>query len=250
MRILIEFDLPDSEAFFPYNYPEYVQAMIYRCLPEKEAQQLHDRGFLYQKRSFKLFTFSRLLGKLNRGFRGPGLQFRSPVSLQIASPVDWILQEVAEHLIRIGKVNLGRNALIVKSVAVLTKPDFGKQMKIRMLSPMTIYSTLSKPDGKKLTHYYTPHDREFSELMTRNLQKKLELIYRTGNTGEIRITSTSPRNRERIVKYKGFVIKAWDGKYLLEGDPELIEVAYETGLGSKNSQGFGMWEALPENAVN
>jgi len=249
MRISIEFDLADSEAFFPYNYPEYIQAMVYNCLPEKEAERLHDRGFLYQKRSFKLFTFSRLLGKLNRNFRGPGLQFRAPIRLQIASPVEWILQGVAEYLIRIGRVNIGRNELVVKSVAVHKKPPFREQMKIRMLSPMTIYSTFTKPDGKKLTHYYTPYDKEFSQLMTRNIQKKIELIYKCTSTGEIQITSLTNRNRERIVKYKGFVIKAWDGKYLLEGDPELMEVAYETGLGSKNSQGFGMWEALPNNTT-
>lgn len=30
--------------------------------------------------------------------------------------------------------------------------------------------------------------------------------------------------------------------FVLEGSSELIETVYETGLGSKNSEGFGMWE--------
>ncbi|GAI77595.1 unnamed protein product [marine sediment metagenome] len=35
-------------------------------------------------------------------------------------------------------------------------------------------------------------------------------------------------------------IKAWLGTYQIHGKPELISLAYDTGLGSKNSQGFGM----------
>jgi CRISPR-associated endoribonuclease Cas6 len=32
--------------------------------------------------------------------------------------------------------------------------------------------------------------------------------------------------------------------YQIHGKPELISLAYDTGLGSKNSQGFGMFEIL------
>lgn len=50
-----------------------------------------------------------------------------------------------------------------------------------------------------------------------------------------------------IIKYKGTVIKGYSGDFILKGNPELIKLAYDTGLGSKNSQGFGcievMWKA-------
>jgi CRISPR-associated endoribonuclease Cas6 len=32
----------------------------------------------------------------------------------------------------------------------------------------------------------------------------------------------------------------------LSGDPALIAITYEAGLGNKNSEGFGMWEIWRE----
>ena len=49
---------------------------------------------------------------------------------------------------------------------------------------------------------------------------------------------------KKIIIYKGTVIKAWMGSYVLESEPQILELSYYTGLGSKNSQGFGMWDLL------
>jgi CRISPR-associated endoribonuclease Cas6 len=34
------------------------------------------------------------------------------------------------------------------------------------------------------------------------------------------------------------------GRFKLKGSPALMSIAYDTGLGSKNSQGFGMFEIV------
>ena len=34
------------------------------------------------------------------------------------------------------------------------------------------------------------------------------------------------------------------GSYVLESEPQILELSYYTGLASKNSQGFGMWDLL------
>lgn len=55
------------------------------------------------------------------------------------------------------------------------------------------------------------------------------------------------RSSEVILSRNSFMIssiKAWLGIYRLQGEPELISLAYDTGFGSKNSQGFGMFEIL------
>ncbi|MDN5332516.1 MAG: CRISPR-associated endoribonuclease Cas6 [Tepidanaerobacteraceae bacterium] len=46
------------------------------------------------------------------------------------------------------------------------------------------------------------------------------------------------------VIYKDVIIKGWMGVYILKGDPVLLKIAYDAGLGSKNSQGFGCFEIL------
>jgi CRISPR-associated endoribonuclease Cas6 len=38
--------------------------------------------------------------------------------------------------------------------------------------------------------------------------------------------------------FKNIVVKAWSKIYRLEGSPELIPIAFDTSLGSKNSRGL------------
>ncbi len=246
MRVSFCFHSLEGFIFLPYNYNEFIQALIYEHLPENKSRKLHDLGFVYEKRRFKLFTFSRIQGRRLRRKSHNGIYFQSPITIIISSPVEWILHDFAEQMLRSAEIRLGRETLYMDSIEVFQPRQFDESVKIRLLSPMTIYSTLTKPDGKKLTHYYTPYDKEFSGLLSKNLQKKFALVHKRISSGMINITPLFTGNRERIVKFKGTIIKAWDGQYLLEGDPELIQISYETGLGSKNSQGFGMWEEVED----
>ncbi|HHW68127.1 CRISPR-associated endoribonuclease Cas6 [Defluviitalea raffinosedens] len=38
------------------------------------------------------------------------------------------------------------------------------------------------------------------------------------------------------------MIKGWNGKFKITGDKKLMNIAYNYGLGNKNSQEFGMPE--------
>jgi len=52
----------------------------------------------------------------------------------------------------------------------------------------------------------------------------------------------------RLIKFqKETVIKTWSGIYPLKGLIELIKLAFDWGLGAKNSQGFGMIEKWNRN---
>jgi len=247
MRISIELASENKTIFLPFNYHEYLQAIIYNSLKPEHAEKLHNEGFLHGKRHFRLFTFSRLIGKRDRQRSQKtteGLVFIAPLRWQISSPIDWVLQEIVDQFLRSGRIAVGSQQLIVKSISVQQPPQWDLPLRIRMLSPMTIYSTFTKPDGRKITHYYAPQEQDFSLLMSSNLCKKYQIIYKQSIDESINIMPLSARNRERIIKYKGTIIKAWDGLYQLDGNPELIRVAYECGLGAKNSQGFGMWEVI------
>jgi len=43
----------------------------------------------------------------------------------------------------------------------------------------------------------------------------------------------------KIINYKETVIKRWIGKFRIKGEEEILKVAYDCGIGSKNPQGFG-----------
>jgi len=49
-----------------------------------------------------------------------------------------------------------------------------------------------------------------------------------------------------LINYKNTIIKGYSGKMVVTGPIELLQMAVDAGLGSKNGQGFGCVE-LCEN---
>jgi len=204
---------------------------------------LHEKGFEYGGRRFKLFTFSRLFGHFRRVH--DELVFHGPVTFYVSSPVEKFINEVASSLVKKGVFSICGEELPVREIHVLEKPFFDERLIFRTLSPITVYSTLMKADGSKKTYYYSPYESEFNELLKRNLMKKASILHKRFSEDFKIIPLNRKKCREVIVKYKGTVIKAWEGIFKVKGDPELLEVMYDAGLGSKNSAGFGMMEVVP-----
>ncbi|MCD6221440.1 hypothetical protein J7K25_04725 [bacterium] len=68
--------------------------------------------------------------------------------------------------------SLGNNTIYVEAVEVQFYPDFTKQeYEIKMLSPVTDYSTLKSKNGKKKTYYYSPTEKEFNCFIKENLKE-------------------------------------------------------------------------------
>lgn len=249
MRVEISIQAQGSVTV-PYSYNHIVQGFIYMLLDPVLRRTLHEEGYAYEKRKFRLFTFSRLMGKFRA--RDNSLEFSPPVKLHVSSPKSDILRSLTEGLFKKDKFALGSNDVFVESINVLAKPDFKDFPVIKILSPMTVYSTLTKADGAKKTYYYSPFEKEFGLLIKNNLLKKYEAAFNKNPEGkDFSIVPYKVRpSDEKVILYarhrdsqvKPTVIKAWMGLYKIEGDRELVELAYDAGLGSKNSQGFGCWE--------
>ncbi len=253
MRITVTFQNIKSDRLvkLPLHYNYALQGFIYRHISAYLASFLHNKGYRYQKRVFRLFTFSRIVGRYRIEGDKEIICFTGPISLHIASPLDDFLQEFAETLARAPEVNIENNPLVVSSIEVHFSPAIGYSAVIRMLSPLTVYSTLVSAEGKKKTYYFSPFEKEFSELTRKNIVKKYISFYkRKPVSKDLKITPLKvDKKSEKIIKYspdKGAytLIKGWMGIYRLEGNPELIRFSYDTGLGAKNSQGFGMYEVI------
>ena len=242
MRVCLFFNAAES-VILPIHYNHLVQAMIYKNISEDLAGFLHDRGFLVGKRQFKLFTFSRLNGRFTIDRAKGRITFHGGLSLQISSPIERFVADIANSMVRRGSVLLGGNMLTVKEMAFPAgfEAKDGK-FTIRMLSPLTVYSTLITSDGRKKTYYYSPYEGEFSELVSANAKKKHFLL--TGRVLKSDIKIRPLKVKEVVVIYKGNVVKGWMGTFALKGPASLIKTVYEAGLGAKNPQGFGMFEVV------
>jgi len=245
MRIKFVFESERGKIILPINYNRYLQAFIYKNISPKLARFLHNKGFKNEKRIFKLFTFSRIFGKYKILQQEKKIEFKTPVSFYLSTIYPVIAEEFTEKIIKTDNMRFGRDKIILSSVEVFMKKINREKFTIKMLSPVVVYSTLSKGDGSRKTYYYSPFEREFSELIRKNIIKKYKAYYgKDVIIKDFEITPVKVSEKRNLITtfYKDTVIKGWTGIYELKGYLELLEFSYCTGIGSKNSQGFGMWE--------
>jgi CRISPR-associated endoribonuclease Cas6 len=224
----------------PRQYNELLQGFLYGHLEAELARRLHDEGFVDPegRRRLRFFTFSRLMGRWRA--EGEGIVFMGPVRWVVASPWEELLSSLVEHLLKSPKLELSSQSIRVEGITVEPPLEPKRPIVVQALSPITAYSTLYTVEGRRKTYYYSPFEDEFEELLLKNLARKVRIWYgkEVEAEGSIRPVKVSPRD-EHIVKYKGTVIKAWTGIYELNLPEELFQMAFEAGLGAKNSQGFG-----------
>ncbi|MEM2939792.1 MAG: CRISPR-associated endoribonuclease Cas6, partial [Candidatus Bathyarchaeia archaeon] len=148
MRITLR--LCDHDSYFvslPQHYNHLVQAAIYRSISPSLSLFLHEKGFTYGKRAFKMFTFSRLLGKNRR--EGETLLFEGEIALHLSSPIERFIKDIANTMVRHGLFKIGTKELSVVELKFHKEPKIAGEMRIKTLSPITIYSTLFTQNCKK-----------------------------------------------------------------------------------------------------
>lgn len=89
MRIKLTYEVLDGDKIIlPNHYNYYLHGLIYNTFSNELADKLHREGFLFGKRRFKLFTFSRILekGELIKRDSSINLLFRRSISFYFSSP--------------------------------------------------------------------------------------------------------------------------------------------------------------------
>ena len=115
-------------------------------------------------------------------------------------------------------------------------------LRIKTRAPICVYST-DIYTGR--TQFFAPDEEEFAELVNENFLRKY-LAY-TGILPESGVDLVPVVITERdkfVTKYKNVYVSGWNGIYELYGEPKYLDFLYQTGLGSKNSQGFGMFDII------
>ena len=225
----------------PYDYERYIQGFLYSLNDPEFGAFLHNVGYVYNSRNFKLFTFSQFLERpifVDR--ENKRYVFPSRVTLLVSSVNNPFLENLVNALVNSNYTyRLGAYHIAVTSVSALDA-RITPRIEVRTTSPVCIYSTVVLSDGRKRTIYYTPDDQDFYELLRQNAIKKYQAYYGRYPENDQLTVRVCGRWREINKKYKGFIVKGISGRFLLEGSPELIVMVQEAGLGGKNAEGNGL----------
>ena len=86
--------------------------------------------------------------------------------------------------------------------------------------------------------FISPDDERFTQRLVDNIYKKFSALYQE-EPPQIKI-DVIESGRRVITKYKEIGFAAYHCVLSIEAPPQMLEFIYNSGLGNRNSQGFGM----------
>lgn len=240
----------------PINCQYELSASIYHILGNSNntfSNWLHENGFILSNgKRFKLFTFSRLKPEKFKILRQSNQMelLSDKVEWQISFLPERSTKEFVEGLFQKQVFEVGNKRSTVQfqveHIEVLPSPGFTNIMTFEALSPISVSYRLE--DGRDT---YPQTAKEYSnapwvrERLLQNLLDKYEAFYGTPYEGDRffdMMTLTEPKSAlvtikagtPQETKVRGFLCRI-----ALHCPAELMRIAYESGLGEGNSQGFG-----------
>ena len=242
MQLYIRHTL-NKPLVLPINYNYILQSALFKAMKNSTNINdfVHDSGFEYKNRTYKLFTFSMLSGRYK--IEGKQIIFYDEVSFEVRSTESIILRSIKENLENNGITYMEQHY----DVEIVRISDYEVELDeitIRMKTPICIHETYEE-DGVSKTYYYSPFDEDFERRICENFENKYESYTMKKPDTKITIEPLEITKRDKVVtKYKGIYISAWKGVYKIKGKRKYLDFLYQVGLGEKNSQGFGMFDVI------
>lgn len=225
----------------PIAYRSIQHGLIYHTLSEDAdfATQLHNNGHQTEDRSYKHFTFSPFCGDYS--ISNKRIVFQQELSMEIRSSDPRFILTLSESLTEGKTVQLGSQNAVISHSAVSDRHVLQPEVDIQTISPLVVYQTLD--DGH--TVFLSPTEETFLNSLVHNAQRKWRSS--GGTDADFRLSVTPLPNqqfRKVPTAFKTTFITGWQGRFHLSGNPQVIDMLYQIGLGAKSSQGFGMFLVL------
>jgi CRISPR-associated endoribonuclease Cas6 len=255
----------NGQCSISLSYSYYLSTAIYKWIetssPEYSAF-LHNPGFQVEgtEKRFRHFCFSQLRVPRSKVIDGR-LHILSPTLYwDVTMPVDASLEHLVIGMFEKRQFYIEReeNQFVVEHLKHMPPPQWHRRMKFSLLSPVVV-TTMKEYDGKLQTHYVLPDDPRLSDLLRANIINKYVSLYdeepedttfvcildqeyiarKTAEGKRITTLITIKEGRTEEARVRGFMCP-----FMLEGNPELIRLAYESVLSEQNAMRFGMMEVI------
>lgn len=245
MQLTLILSGADAPLTLPLASSQLIQGLIYHALVADPAYAgfLHEQGNTDGNRKFKLFCFSELMpsGRYAVDTAARTITYFSDVSLEIRSAQPYFIGLLFSHFNSHHAIQLGSCPAVIRAVRLEDDRIFAGQMQVRTLSPVTVYRT--EPDGH--TTYFSPHEDAFYRAVETGARRKWRSVHGTEDGFSLSVRPVDgARYARRMTRFKSTFITAWHGEFVLEGNPQTLDFLYQTGIGSKNSQGFGLFRQV------
>ncbi|ABQ86375.1 MULTISPECIES: CRISPR-associated endoribonuclease Cas6 [Methanobrevibacter] len=226
----------------PFNYNHILSAIIYNKIAD-----LNFANELHSSKSFKFFTFSQIYIPKRRIVKDGIIAKDGVISFYISSPNDFLIKSLVDGFLEDLEISFQNQKLTIQKIEALKTPEFSSKSEFKTLAPI-IVRTKKEINGELKIWDLAPSDKFFKSLENNLIKKYIKFNNLTKTDKKINIYSDMNFvKRKRISINKGNATthhRAYMMDLILEGDLDLIEFAYDVGIGEKNSMGFGMIKLL------
>lgn len=247
MRYKLYFRAKEN-IILPLNYHHILQGFVYKMFSDgnkQYAEELHDEGY-DEKKHYRLFSFGKIYSKQIRIVQNEeekNIEFNNQFCFSLGcmdSKMDQVLLQTLNHK---KWFKLGVYEVELMKYQVFLYDGSGK-LRIKMDSPITVHRTYTDENGQRKTQYFNPEQMEFYDAIIHNTKEKFESFY--GKVmPELTFRRVFTNEKDKYVtKYKQYLITGWHGTYELQGHPAVLRFLYYSGLGARNSQGFGLFDIV------
>ncbi|MDA3880743.1 MAG: CRISPR-associated endoribonuclease Cas6 [Prolixibacteraceae bacterium] len=256
MKFKITLKRKRQQKILPVDYQYYIGAWIYKVIGRADsgfASFLHSHGYKFGNKQFKLFCYSPLdFGRAKLWKEKSLFELDSETArLQVSFCLPYAAERFIIGLFNHQKVYIGDKFngidFTVGQIERLPEPAICETMKYRAKSAVVVSI---KNENDKYAKYLSPNDENYSQLLKNNLQQKNEVFgsntallhnfdFKINNTPKSKLITVKPYTPQQS-KIRGFVYD-----FTLTAPPEIHELILNSGLGEKNSTGFGWCEVKP-----
>ena len=253
MRIKLHFELENN--IIPKDYRILILSFIKNNL-EKNFNESY-KEIYGEKPTVKFFTFSVYLPKpkiekekieLDRNYFN--VLFSIYDNKQFIEFYNSFNSMIIKNENKENSYPLKNNKMELKNITMVNEKIISSNRAvIKFLSPLVLRNhkeiTINKK-RKGADIYFDFNDSDFNEQINYSVTRLIKDLKLNEVNSNIKLKPYNNLARKTVVSFKNILINSSIGEYILEGDSELLNILYKTGIGSRRSEGFGMFEVIEE----
>ncbi len=241
MRIKIHLE---GSGILPFDYHYHLGAAMLK-FKKIADEELSTR--LHYSRDIKMYTFSEIVVPKRKKME-KGIKILDGYAYIIyTSPHMEYVEALATGLLSDPALRVGELTFEITRVEVMEEPEVNwREVHFKTLSPISMYSS---SNGKNKDIPLFPTQKEWYINLEKNVKKSYEKFYGTRIKGNLMVDTLHSKPKRYFLKDKknGNPVQAVHGHFIFRGNPHLIKMAYDAGVGEHGAFGFGCLEVVQDN---
>ena len=237
MRIKLYFELEKEEI--PIQYRKTIISYVKHCLEKYDtkyySQYYNEKDPIIKQYAFSAYYKQQNIEKDKIILKDKNLE----LNITTSDYETGIILYNSFNKQKYQKYPLNNNTMTLKNITMIIEKEITTdKIIVKFQAPLCVRSRENSKD-----YYYSYENEKFEEILKINIKEQLKITnipLETVDTFKIKPIKA----KKIIIKFYEKYIECSTGTFELSGNKELLEYLYKSGMGSKHSAGFGMFQII------